>query len=649
MEFYFYLTLGLATAFGIAFAVSVRGILYSTPDTDNELMAYAAAQSSKWRWPSDIHKYGISKTRMKDVAIILLALFQKITGDKESDYPYTILTGFAVSASAVLIYLIGSGYWGPAAGFFISLIYLFSFWPWQVALYGGHVNIAALFFLASILFIQNYIPMQSINLYLAAAGALFCCAMFSSASSSKFIIPFWAAVFYSQHSSLINNSDYSNLSAALPFNNLWLLDIVVIFFLGLGIAVAFLFYKKIIRSMYEGRGFLWFRRIIKNKNNLPLEHYFARAKIKLKQYSKILAAFTVISLALLNGIEFNLLLSAGLGFGMVLLILTLPDVKKNVFSYVRYFIEPSFKTHFKVFIEAFAKRGITVSGTTRGAGWPWVPKVFWRIAPFHIVIFSAAYISLLILRINRGQPYSLLIDSIILIISISPVWWAEFTKAPQISRSYSPTLTTSLLFIGYSFHVFSGHNYLWQIAIWILAPVLIWNLWKLLSDAYPARMGATNMFKTLKNLKIKEIYTYNTKYNRSLVETIPGLGESEYTPRRKIESPFTVHHINSIKDIEDGWIVIPATNGKSITMHTDPEAINNNFRFAQDPVLNKLLESGGIEKIATAKIKTFGTSRIWSLEDEALGYIDLIMKDISPLDIYRGYAWLINANKLKSS
>src|SRR3989338_4915636 len=97
MDVYFYLILGIAVAFGTAFSVSTRGILYATPDTDNELMVYAAAQSHKWRWPSDVHKYGAGKTRMKDVSILLLAIFQKITGDKESNYPYTVMTGISVS------------------------------------------------------------------------------------------------------------------------------------------------------------------------------------------------------------------------------------------------------------------------------------------------------------------------------------------------------------------------------------------------------------------------------------------------------------------------------------------------------------------------------------------------------------------------
>ena len=85
MDLYFYLTLGVAAAFGTAFVISTRKIYYHSPDTDNELMAYAAAQSNKWRWPSDVYTYCISKTKvaMKEWTIILLSIFQRISRDKK--------------------------------------------------------------------------------------------------------------------------------------------------------------------------------------------------------------------------------------------------------------------------------------------------------------------------------------------------------------------------------------------------------------------------------------------------------------------------------------------------------------------------------------------------------------------------------------
>src|SRR3989344_5784124 len=152
MDTYFYLIVGIATVASVSFSLITKGILYHTPDTDNELMAYAAAQSDKWRWLSDVHKYSAStrKVSMKEWTIILLSIFQKIFKDKKTDRPYVTMTGLSVSACAMLIYFIASNYFSPTVGLIVSALYIISFWPWQVSLHGGHMNIANLSFLLSV-------------------------------------------------------------------------------------------------------------------------------------------------------------------------------------------------------------------------------------------------------------------------------------------------------------------------------------------------------------------------------------------------------------------------------------------------------------------------------------------------------------------
>lgn len=647
MSAYFYLIVGIAATAGIGFSVITRGLLYHTPDTDNELMAYAAAQSHKWRRLSDIHKYGAGKTSMKDMVIILLALCQKIMGDRESDHPYVTLAGFAISASTVLLYLIGTNYWGPTIGLFISLLYLFSFWPWQIALHGGHINIANTFFLLSIYLIQRS-SVDHLDLYLALSGVIFCWTMFSSASAMRYLVPFFAGLFYSEYNLLISRHDYAGLYKALPLHNLIKYDLAILVIVITATVIVFLSYKNTVRNMYYNKASKFLHGIIKGQNSFSLDYYIKHANTKLKKYIKASIWFIGAIMIIFNTINFSYVWPMLLGFIGMIVLFTLPDVKGGIIRYFLYPLEAQRKTHFRVYVDYFAKKGITVYRNTRGAGWSWVPKVFWRLAPFHMVVFVASFTGLLILRITNNQVYFLPIDLMILIISTSSIWWAELTKAPQISRAYSPALITSLLFVGYSFYIFSNYNYLLPVIIGVLAPIIIWNFWIFLSDVYPARMGATTMLKTIKHLNIKEIYTYNTKYNRSMVETIPGLGESAYTPRRKIEPPLAVHYIDSMAIVRDGWIVIPGTNGKSITMIGESETLNGNFNYTKDPVLNKLIESKNIEKVATAKIKTHGTSRIWPLESEVFGYIDLILHEIKPKDLYRGYAWLINSKNLKS-
>src|SRR3989344_4561206 len=256
---------------------------YATPDTDNEIMAHTAAQSYKWSWLSDMHKYGM-KTSMKDMSIILIALFQRIMRDKESDHPYTVLGGIAVSVSSVLIYLIGANYWGSTVGLFISLLYLFSFWPWQIALYGGHANIAGIFFLLAIYLVQNSTFHFSV-IYLVLAGISLCCMMFSSGSAGKLLLSFWAALFYAEHNVLIGKYEYGNLYLSLPLQKFIILDFIIIGLVVGAISTALLFYKKIVKKMYNNEGPSFLRNIIKNQNALSLNHYLDNAKNKLKQYT----------------------------------------------------------------------------------------------------------------------------------------------------------------------------------------------------------------------------------------------------------------------------------------------------------------------------------------------------------------------------
>ncbi len=334
------------------------------------------------------------------------------------------------------------------------------------------------------------------------------------------------------------------------------------------------------------------------------------------------------------------------GFIIMFFVLTLPHPYDNVRKFFYYAFHNRKKTHFKNYIDYFAKRGIAVYRSTHGAGWPWVPKLFWRFLPWHSVLFTASFAYIITTHLWRHQYNLLPLDLSILIISVLPLLWAQFTKAAQASRIYFPVFIALMLFIGYSFYAFLESSYFLPLAIGFTILAIFWNLWKFFHETYPARMGAMYLAKTLKRLNIRDIYTYQTPYNESMVYTIPGIKESPYVPRKKKAPPFNVHYINSLADVKDGWIVIPGTNGLALTLDDEPEAINGNFRFTKDPVLNKLLDSKEIEKVATAKFKTYGTSRAWSSECEVLSYLDLILHEITQDALYRGHAWLIHSSNL---
>ncbi|MDP3697478.1 MAG: hypothetical protein Q8R55_05680, partial [Candidatus Taylorbacteria bacterium] len=202
------------------------------------------------------------------------------------------------------------------------------------------------------------------------------------------------------------------------------------------------------------------------------------------------------------------------------------------------------------------------------------------------------------------------------------------------------------LFIGYGYYLFYGaytHNP--AIPFLILGITAIFNGKTFFSDIYPARMAMVNLIKQIDSLKIKRLYTYRTNFNMSFVEGIPGIAVSDLFDKN-IPAPFEVAYIESIADVTDGWIAIPGTSSKAVNMESEKEAITNGD-YTKDPVLNKLLETRDIERIAAVRFKTYGTSRIWTHESEVMSYRDLILHEITDKDRFRGYAWLIHSSKLK--
>ena len=218
--------------------------------------------------------------------------------------------------------------------------------------------------------------------------------------------------------------------------------------------------------------------------------------------------------------------------------------------------------------------------------------------------------------------------------ALSPILWAKMTGASQCARTFSAGLISLPLATGYLFSVFEI-NY-WPPVLIIMVLAFIWNLWKFFSDIYPARLVGSDLTKILLSLKIKEFYTYDTEYNNTLVKVIDPA----------VLKNIKIHYIQSLKEVKDGWIFIPGTSSKAMQMSSERESIREGD-YTKDPVLNEMLETRRIEKIAAAKFKTFGTSNIWVEESEVSGYRDLILKEITKQDRFRGYAWLINAKNLE--
>lgn len=646
MDLYFYLILAIATVFGVSFAISTKGIYFSTPDTDNELMTYAAAQSHKWRWLSDVYKYSASKVKvaMKEWTVILLSIFQRIFKDRTTNRPYTIMTGLAVSASTLLIYLIAADYFNQSVGMIVAILYIISFWPWQVALYGGHVNIANLFFLLSVYIIQIAANMPPIPLFalIAAGGAFFGFCLFSSPSAHKYFIAVFAALFFNAHRGFFTSHEIGKLINALPLNLLLPLDIIfAVVFLSVWVIIL-LTYKSAIKKMYDQKAPRFLNNVISDRDRFPLEHYITHANKKVKMLIRWSFWIFFSLFVLINFVPMYVLLAFASGFIFTFLMITLPNIKDGMTEYFTCMLVHKRRSHFKYYIDDFAKIGVAVRRTTRGAGLSWVPKTLWIFAPFHSTLFVATFTIGLYKSVGAGDIYQSIFLVVVAFVSLSPIVWAEITGAPQVARTYSPGLIIGLLLPAYVIFNIDRANYALTLLGGLLALTFIWNFWKFVNDVYPSRMTVRNLVKVADKLGIKDIYTYKTSLNNHLVGAIPGIGKSEYLPQSNAVPPFRVHYIQRLDEVTDGWIAIPGTNRIAMAMGKE-----ENDDYASDPLRKHLTETGQLEQIAAFKFKTYSTSNIWPNEDEVTSYCFLYMKNNDPNVLRRGYAWLVHSSKLK--
>lgn len=627
----------LASGFWLAFLFLIRNIRYFGTDTDNMYLVRAAAQSPRWKWLSDLHKFGEIKTGMMDMTVIGIAFFQKIFRDKEGDYPYIAWGGFTAAVAAILTYLIGTGYWNPEIGLVLSLLLLVSFWLWQIALYGGHANTAAVLALTSIYLTQQiHDGTSSPILWLFLGGIFYGLTQFSSRSAIKYTPLFLAAIFYEKYKTWLDTGQIKELGGLIIANHLLWPSLIIFGLAALSFLIAKLTYKKIVSAMYFKKAPAFLNRMIASRDQFDLAYYLRHAKTKINSNGFRIISVLAFLLLAVNLIGLNYFLPALAGVLAVILAFTLPDIKENLKYGLSILLETQLKTksHFRLYVDYFARKGIAVSRDTRGGGWPWLPKVFFRMAPFHSWFFLVATAGLLTISLRMPGINIININlALLILLSLSPILWAQVTGAPQVARAFSPGLISILLVTGYFMSVLKIN--LWFPVLIAVIPAFTWNVWKFFEDIYPARLVAINLTKTLLALKIKEFYTYNTQYNNSLVNVIDPL----------VLKNIKVNYIQTLNEVKDGWIVIPCTSSKSMHMSSERESVRDGD-YTKDPALNKLLKTRRIEKIASAKFKTFGSSNIWVQESEVTSYRDLILKEITGQDRFRGYAWLIHSSRL---
>jgi len=622
------------------------GVTFLSIGSDNELQVLAAGHFSEWRRPSDMHWYARGKTLMKDVCVLGVVVTQRLLGDRKSDYPHLMLGVLTNSVSAVLVFIIASSYWNTEVGLLTWALLVTCLWPYQLALYGAPICTGQMLFLLAIYFIDLAGPGTAFTVipWYFAAGLATGLFLFSSASSRKFLPLVGAAFIFSQAHAIwepsltwqVDGFVSSGIKTAAT-------AMAVILTVG---SLALLFgYKRAITAMYTERAPGFLNRLLTAKDVFDLPHYFAKAKERVSltvQICLVTTAYLVVSLLIVRtDMFFWSQLSILAGVVIAVVVLTYPDTLTNIRAYHGY--SQMGNERFYLYREYFERIGKPISETMRGAGLLWLFRYFGRMAPVQLFLYilsAGALVPLIIIDSNVSQAAWQ--AGAVMAISVAPTVVAEVTGCPQCGRPYYPALIGMLLLVGYTgFLLHEELGSTGQLVLWAAVGVALVagaarTVWLLMYDVLPARMGPAKLHQELVSLGVSEFYTYDNRYNEAFVGVLP----PEFMEQIK------VHHIESLQDVTEGYIVVPGTSSKAWNM----ESIiwRDDFRdFEADEALNYLLDSKTIERCAVASFKTFGTSRIWLNDSEVPSYRELILKEITEDDRWRGRAWILDAGKVQ--
>ena len=270
--------LGVA-GLGLLLARLTREMSFFGTNTDNQKHVRAAARSVFWKWPSDMHKYAKGKSYMKDVGLLGVALMQRLFRDRTSEHPMTMVCIVAHLLSAVLVFLVACAYGSLPVARFVFLLYLTSFWPYQIILWGGYHLLAQLFLLMAVFCLQKVGTESTVlSLWWVGAGGALGLMLFSSASGRKYL-PLIAGAFLWSQRRLIEPMGLDPRSGwvlvtqgAAP----WVLCAIAL--LGTALLVSLWkghsFLRRLIQAAYLKQSPRFLHPFIGAGDQHPLEYYF---------------------------------------------------------------------------------------------------------------------------------------------------------------------------------------------------------------------------------------------------------------------------------------------------------------------------------------------------------------------------------------
>ena len=590
--------------------VKTRKICYFSPKvtTDNEKMILAANEISLSSWPSRMHDIPYNRSQLREFWTILLALISRYILREKSDYGNVVLALLSHVVSTGLLFWLSSLYLSDTHAFLIAIFYASLLWPYYISIYAGHILLAQAFFLGSLICLSNGI-LGDQKLWIFFAGILAAVSFFSSSASRKYPIIFLVVAFLL----LARENGYNT-----PNNLLF-------------IVIGFSSCMTSLLLAFLGRKFLtkWVLTVFKIKNQ--------RLDLIFSLVTKVLFSVPLFVGVGLFGIFFMpsfltqmVIILTGIFIVIISILMPFQTFLINVKRYGTWLHVSDWASHFNSYPDPLKTFGHEIPVHFKGGGWNWLNLLFCRFIPELYLLWTIACLFLIfgpafgIVNVLI-EPFEILA---VIVISLLPSIIHYATGGLRVGKAMFSVVLPMFLPISI---VINASSYFELIVITFLIFQLCRTIYLLHTHIIPCRMAPTILRDKLRYLGVEKFYTYKTHFNDSLVETmIYGFPDE-----------FEVVYVKNMSEVKEGYLVVPQTSAKSVSMETQQEAINNGD-FTYDSNLDSMIISREIESIAIARIPTLGNSKYFAQESEVTSYLDLILKKISKLDFYRGNAWILD-------
>jgi len=129
----------------------------------------------------------------KEIFILCASMMQWFLNDFETLRPFILVCLMAVGLSSILIYFIARSYWGRGVGLISYFAFTASAWPYIYILFAKHQPLGLMFFLISVVLLQNSGRVKWGGVLWVLTGICLGLSFFSSTTSSLYFPYFFAA------------------------------------------------------------------------------------------------------------------------------------------------------------------------------------------------------------------------------------------------------------------------------------------------------------------------------------------------------------------------------------------------------------------------------------------------------------------------